>query len=359
MSDFLDKLTKDIEKSGFDIGAAEPPRYWFSTGNHVLNKVISGSFMQGVPQGRLLCYTGPSGSGKSFLAGNAIREAQRQGALCFMLDSENAFDNKFAANLGIDVDKNYRHISIDTIPQTKKIVSKVLMGYKKEYGRDPDAPKVLIVIDSLDMLTTESEQDNFEKGITKGDQGQRSKQIKAMLREFVQNVKHSNISIIVTAQVYKNQDLTNGEGLFVVNEAIRFSLSQIVLLKKLKLKEDKEVSGIRMVVEGFKTRFTKPFQNVTIEVPYDTGMDPYNGLIDVAVDMDIVDQKGAWCYLGDTKWQGKRLPSEHAEAVLAKCEEERQKYLDARIDELLEVDLSEGKSSRQKRKDKHTGEKDG
>ena len=50
--------------------------------------------------------------------------------------------------------------------------------------------------------------------------------------------------------------------------AIRYSLSQILLITKLKLKDDKEsaVSGIRMKVEGFKTRFTKPFQKVTVEV---------------------------------------------------------------------------------------------
>jgi len=147
---------------------------------------------------------------------------------------------------------------------------------------------------------TETEFGNFEKGIQKGDQGQRNKQLKALLRGIVQGIKRPNISIVVTCQVYENQDIMNGEGRWIVSGAVKFSLSQIVLLTKLKLKDtgSREVKGIKMKVEGFKTRFTKPYQVVTIEVPYDAGMDEYNGLLAVAVEMGIVDKRGSRYALG-------------------------------------------------------------
>ena len=282
MADFLAGITKDLEKSGFIAGEAEPPRYWFSTGSYVMNKTLGGSFLRGIPQGRITAFVGPSMTGKSFLACNAMREAQKDGAIIVVLDSEHALDNDFVSAIGVNPDDpNYLYYEIDTIPQLKALVSKFTTGYKKEYGSDnAEAPKILFVVDSLDMLLTETEETNYGKGVSKGDQGQRNKQLKAVLREFVQAIKHHNISMIVTSGVYKNQDLLNGEGLFIVKDAIKYSLSHIGLLtkKKLKDKSDKSnVLGINLVVEGYKTRFTQPFQKVEIEVPYATGMDPFNG----------------------------------------------------------------------------------
>jgi len=345
--DFLDGFKKELAKAGLEEGSSKPPRYWYSSGNYVLNKILSGSFLRAIPQGRVVCYTGPSGSGKSFLVCNAIREAQKQGAQIVVLDSENALDDDFVTKIGVDVENNYAYVPVDTIPQAQKVISTFIGGYKKEYGDAEDAPQVLIVIDSLDMLMTETEEENFAKGVTKGDQGQRNKQLKAMLRQFVQAVKHYNIAVIVTAQVYKNQDVLNGEGLWIVSDAIKFSLSMIAMLTKLKLRTgdgpSREVAGIRMKAEGYKTRFAQPFQTVTIEVPYESGMDPYNGLLEVAVGMGIVQKKGSWyCLPGGDNFRGDDFHTIAAD-VLAKCEAAREKFLDAVLedeDEVVEKQVS-------------------
>ena len=354
MLKFKNDFKKDMEKAGIDTGMSEPPRYWFSTGNYVLNKTISGSFLKGIPQGRIVCFAGPSGSGKTFLACNAMREAQKEDIFVAVGDSENALDEEFAGKIGVNVDEDHwLHADLDTIPQAQKYVSTFLKSYEKEYGiGDPSAPKVLIVIDSLDMLMTETEEENFDKGVLKGDQGQRSKQLKSILRQFVHAIKHQNISMIVTHQVYRNQDVMNGEGVWIVSDAIRYSLSQVTLLSKLKLK-DKEagnVAGIRMKCEGFKTRFTRPFMQVTIEVPYETGMDPYNGLLDAAVELGVVEQKGAWYNVTDTgeKFQSKNF-AEFAGIVLLKCEAKADAFLQMKLKDGEVEDLSSGDSSKKKR----------
>lgn len=333
---FLDNVVKDLEKAGIEAGSSEPPRYWFSTGNYVVNRIISGSFHRGIPQGRVTGLAGPSGAGKSFLAANAIKTAQAEGAYVVVLDSENALDDEFVAAVGADPTKDYKYYDVDTIPQAKKVVSAFVSGYNKEYGGDHEAPRILIVIDSLDMLETETEAENTAKGVTKGDQGQRNKQLKAMLRGFVQTIKRSNISIVVTSQVYENQDVMNGEGKWIVSGGVKFALSQIVLLNKLKLKEtgSREVKGIRMKVEGYKTRFTKPYQVVTIEVPYDEGMDPYNGLLEVGVEMGLVTKRGArYSLTGEEKtWYGKDF-GQYAEQILAAAEGNREKFLEGFIEE--------------------------
>ena len=285
---------------------------------------------------------------------NILREAQKNGAHLVVLDSENALDDDFVSKIGVDVTEGYSYVPVDTIPQVQKVVSSFITKYKKSYSSDENAPKVLIAIDSLDMLMTETEEENFEKGVTKGDQGQRSKQLKAMLRQFVQAIKHYNISMVVTAQVYKNQDVTNGEGVWIVSDAIKYSLSQIAMLTKLKLRsEDKtirEIAGIRMKVEGYKTRFTKPFQTATIEVPYESGMDPYNGLLEVAVEMGVADKRGSRYALAgsETTWYSKEFGT-YAQDVLVSCEAKRDKFLEAKLEDDEEEVVETQMSSKSKR----------
>ena len=351
--DFLKDFKKDLDKIGLQEGASEPPKYWYSTGNHVVNYTISGSFTRGIPQGRITGLVGPSGAGKSFIACNIIREAQQAGAHIVVLDSENALDDDFVEKIGVDTDNNYTYVSVDTIPQVEKVVSSFLKGYKAEYGDDPDAPQVLIVADSLDMLITETQADNFDKGVTKGDQGQRNKQLKSMLRNFVQAIKNYNIAMVVTDQVYRNQDVMNGEGVWMVKDAVKYSLSQILMLTKLKLKDtgSRDVKGIRMKVEGYKTRFTQPFQTVTVEVPYETGMDPYNGLLEAAVGMDLVKKGGSWYTFGDHKFQQKNFTSEQADELLKLCEQQEDLFLEAVVadDDLVIEKQQTGKARREEK----------
>jgi len=357
---FLDDFKKKVDKMEGVSTHATPPAYWYSTGCYVLNKIISGSFYKGIGQGRLVALAGPPGAGKSYLLANLVKQAQKDGAIIVILDSENALDDNFMSAIGVNVgeENNYFYNGISTVSQVVEIVSEFLKVYKKEYGaNNPEAPKVLIAIDSLDMLSTDSEVENFEKGIQKGDQGQKSKQLKTMLKTMVNGVKAHNISIVATTQVYKNQDIKNGDGVWIVNNAISFSFSQIVLLTKLKLKMDKskaDVDGIRMICDCLKTRHTKPFQKVIVSVPYDTGMDPYSGLVDTLVALGILVLKGSWYYIKgtETKFYAKDI-SKYAEELLVMAEKVDDVSIDTTmdiVDDEIDMDaetMSETKARRQ------------
>lgn len=334
--DFIKSFTKEIEGLEGVGTSSAPPRYWYSTGNYVLNKIISGSFYKGIPQGRITNLAGPSASGKSFVAANIVRSAQQSGAMILIVDSENALDDEFMQKIGVDTERDdYVYAGVTTINEVTKVVSRFLKGYKDSFGISETAPQALILIDSLDMLITETEQEHYEKGNQKGDQGQRNKQLKQMLRTFVQDIKSLNVAIVCTSQVYKNQDVMNGEGVWIVSDAVKYSASQIVLLTKLKLK-DKDagnVSGIRMKCEGYKTRFTKPFQTVVVEVPYESGMDPYSGLLETAIEMNIVEKKGSRYQLAgkDETWYSKDI-EKYAESILLQGEAQSNAFLKAEVE---------------------------
>lgn len=70
------------------------------------------------------------------------------------------------------------------------------------------------------------------------------------------------------------------------NSGFLFASSIVMAMNKLKLKEDEdgnkisEVRGIRAKVKLAKSRYAKPFEEVEIKIPYDSGMDPYSGLVE-------------------------------------------------------------------------------
>ena len=103
----VSKFRKDITKSieGLSIGFNDPTD-WISTGNHALNYLISGDFNKGVPLGKVTVFAGESGSGKSYIcAGNLVRHAQQQGIFVVLVDTENALDEDWLHNLGVDTNE--------------------------------------------------------------------------------------------------------------------------------------------------------------------------------------------------------------------------------------------------------------
>lgn len=366
MSKFLSAQRKGESKLEADGIAIKSPRpkYWISLGNFVLNKIISGMYRGGIGQGRLAAVTGPSAAGKSFIIANISREAQKQGVGLLVLDAENALDDGFMQGVGVDTEReDYFYRGISSIPECTKTVSNFLKSYREHKEEQP----FLIVIDSLDMLRTSSQEDNYEKGETKGDQGQHAKQIKDMLTPFMHDIKSLNVSIICTKQVFQEQDpmlSKNPQTAWKFTESAKYVFTQILLVTKFMLKDDsgtkipgkKDTSylGITLKAYGMKTRFTKPFQSATIKVPYDTGMDPYDGLLDAAKMLGVVTTAGSWSYIAETdvSFQGAEGWEKVKEQVLEACIVKESEFLDVQLEGEI-VEATEGlPSASDKRKKK-------
>jgi RecA/RadA recombinase len=214
------------------------------------------------------------------------------------------------------------YIQAGTIEDVNSICSDFFSGYEKEYGRfNYDAPKIFMVVDSIAMLSTSTEEENYDKrGEIKGDQGQRAKRTKAMLRMMLSRIARLPITVIITDHVYP-QDVMLGDGPFAITNSTKFFPSIIGMVSKLKLKEDTEVVGVRMRVETYKSRFAKLGSKVELEVPYSTGMSPYSGLLDFLEADGVVTKAGAWitCVLPDEtlKFQRKQLDETLVQKLLS------------------------------------------
>ena len=299
LTKFRTGLTKSI--TGISAGFHDP-RDWVSTGNYTLNYLISGDFNKGIPLGKVSVFAGESGSGKSFIcSGNIVRNAQQMGCQVVLFDSENALDEEWLKALDVDTSpEKLLRISVSMIDDVAKAISDFMKDYKANYGDLPyeDQPKLLFVIDSLGMLLTPTDVDQFQKGDMKGDMGRKPKALTALVRNTVNQIAPYPIALIATNHTYASQDMFDPDDKISGGQGFIYASSIVVAMRKLKLKEDEdgnkisEVRGIRSACKVMKTRYSKPFESVQIKIPYDSGMDPYSGLLDMFEAKGILNKEG-------------------------------------------------------------------
>jgi len=283
-SKFRTQLTKSI--TGMSTGFNDPTD-WISTGNYALNYLISGDFHKGIPLGKVSVFAGESGAGKSYIcAGNIVKAAQDQDIFVVLIDSENALDEDWLRNLNVDTsEKKLLKLNMSMIDDVAKTISVFIDDYKNLEGEDK--PKVLFVIDSLGMLLTPTDVDQFGKGDLKGDMGRKPKALTALVRNCVNMFGSHNVGLVATNHTYASQDMFDPDDKISGGQGFIYASSIVVAMKKLKLKEDEdgnktsEVQGIRAACKVMKTRYAKPFEGVQVKIPYETGMNPYSGLVDL------------------------------------------------------------------------------
>jgi recombination protein RecA len=283
LTKFRKTLTKSID--GLGVGFNDPTD-WISTGNYALNYLISGDFHKGVPLGKVTVFAGESGAGKSYIcSGNLVRHAQEQGIYVILIDSENALDEAWLHALGVDTaEDKLLKLNMAMIDD----VAKTINEFMKEYKIMEDRPKVLFVIDSLGMLLTPTDVNQFEAGDLKGDMGRKPKALTALVRNCVNMFGSHNVGLVATNHTYASQDMFDPDDKISGGQGFVYASSIVVAMKKLKLKEDddgnkiSEVRGIRAACKIMKTRYAKPFESVQVKIPYETGMNPYSGLVDLS-----------------------------------------------------------------------------
>ena len=295
VSRFRKEITKSID--GLTIGFNDPTD-WISTGNYALNYLISGDFNRGIPLGKVAVFAGESGAGKSYIcSGNIIKNAQQQGIFVVLVDSENALDEAWLTALGVDTSESkLLKLSMSMIDDVAKTISTFMTDYKAL--PDGERPKVLFVIDSLGMLLTPTDVNQFDAGEMKGDLGRKPKALTALVRNCVNMFGSYNVGLVCTNHTYASQDMFDPDDKISGGQGFIYASSIVVAMKKLKLKEDEDgnkitdVMGIRSACKVMKTRYAKPFEGVQVKIPYETGMNPYSGLVDLAEKKGLLKKDG-------------------------------------------------------------------
>jgi RecA/RadA recombinase len=121
----------------------------------------------------------------------------------------------------------------------------------------------------------------------KGDMGRKPKALTALVRNCVNMFGSHNVGLVATNHTYASQDMFDPDDKISGGQGFIYASSIVVAMKKLKLKEDEagnkisDIRGIRSAIKVMKTRFNKPFESVQVKIPYETGMNPYSGLVEL------------------------------------------------------------------------------
>lgn len=107
--------------------------------------------------------------------------------------------------------------------------------------------------------------------------------------ETIKIIKKENIGTqdVYDIEIENNHHYILENGVISHNSGFVYASSIVLAMRKLKLKEDEDgnktttVQGIRAQVKCMKTRFNKPFEQVELKIPYETGMDAHSGLLDM------------------------------------------------------------------------------
>jgi RecA/RadA recombinase len=277
-------LDKELSKiSGFETGSILAENSfsevdeWISTGNYLLNAQISGSLFGGIPNTRSLGVMGDPGTGKSFFCLNVVREAQKQGYDVVYCDTEGAIDKSSAANFGIDLNR-VRYQPIQTVSQFQTFVANLLDLVKKAKSAG-ESPKILLILDSLGMLSTDKELNDAMKGHNAADMGAKAKELRKLFRVITLDLTAAKIPLICTNHVYAGggyiptKESSGGDGPI-------FAMSAVAFLSKAQLKDGAGTkTGIIVTSNLKKSRFTVP-ENIKFHISFSNGMNPYVGLQD-------------------------------------------------------------------------------
>jgi recombination protein RecA len=286
----LTKLRKQLEKKNITTKMNDPDN-WISTGSALLNYRLTGRFDVGIPNRRSILYWGESGTGKTYLTSNACKEAQDQGYMIIYVDSEESISEDYMKKIGIDLSPDkFMPILVDTIEECTVALSEVWSALDKD-------DKFILVIDSLAGLLSEKELKEFENGETKGDLGQLAKKFKLFVKNINKQVARYDAFCILVTHAYQNQDILNGQGRWICSggKGFQFFPSMSIMLEKRKLKEGGEkINGVLIRGEVTKTRFTAPFQQFELKVPYDRGLEFTDGMLDVLLESGVISKNGAW-----------------------------------------------------------------
>lgn len=281
---------------------------WIDTGNYHLNACISGSLFGGWPNNRSCSVAGPSGTGKTFLVLNSIKQAINMGYSIIYYDSEAAVDKSTMVKFGIDTSKvNYQ--PVNTVQEFRQSVTTITRRMQEAKRDGADIPKVMIILDSAGNLATQKEIDDAVSGNEKADMT-RSKILKSIFRIIMTPMADLKIPFIFTNHTYQTQDFISRQ-VAGGGTGPEYAASIVLFLNKAQLKDSSgDKAGIIVTAKPNKNRFAKP-QNIKFHLHYTEGMNRYVGL------ENYID----WEDIGITKGvieKGEKIPKKTARGWICK-----------------------------------------
>ena len=253
---------------------------YIDSGSYILNALVSGDIYRGIPSNKITALAGESATGKTFFALGMCQkflEDNPEGNVVYF-ESESALTQEMLEERGIDTSRILL-VPVTTIEEFRTQAVNIIDGFEKQRKGDE---KLFFVLDSLGMLSTIKETEDVGSGKNVRDMT-KAQVIKGTFRVLTLKLGKVGIPMIVTNHTYDvigsmfpQKEMGGGSGL-------KYAASSIIYLSKKKEKEGTEVVGNIIHCKNAKSRLTVENRMVDVRLNYETGLDRYYGLLDLAL----------------------------------------------------------------------------
>ncbi|MAT97366.1 MAG: recombinase RecA [Anaerolineaceae bacterium] len=242
----------------------------------------------GVPRGRVIEIYGPESSGKTTVCQHIIAEAQQRDGICAFIDMEHALDPVYAERCGVDVDNLYVS-QPDTGEQALEIAEALIRSGTMD----------VVVVDSVAALVPRAE---IEGEMGDAHVGLQARLMSQALRKLSGVIKQTNTVVIFTNQLrskigvmFGSPETTSG------GNALKFYASVRIDIRRIQaIKNGTDVVGNRTRVKIKKNKVAPPFTDAEFDIMYNEGISKTGCIVDLGVDYDVLDKRGAYFRYGET-----------------------------------------------------------
>jgi RecA/RadA recombinase len=283
---FLKDVTKGLDNTNVLAEGGNSSEYsgTIDTGSYILNAAISGSIYGGVPNNKITAFAGESATGKTFFVLGVLKrflDDNPTGGVIYF-DTEAAVTKDMMETRGIDT-KRVAISEPSSIEEFRTNATRILTTYLES----DEKPPMMMVLDSLGMLSSAKELADVESGTDKRDMT-KAQLLRGTFRVLSLKLAKANVPLLVTNHVYDvvgayipTKEISGGSGL-------KYAASSIAMLSKKKDKDGTAVIGNIIKINMHKSRFTKEQTKVEVKLSFDKGLDRYYGLLDLAEKYNII-----------------------------------------------------------------------
>lgn len=277
---FFNKMLKDSNASiAVDEENSGVVRNWIDSGCYVFNALLSGDIYKGFPGNKIIGIGGASSVGKTFFVLSAVKAFLEDNPTGYVVyyDTESTISKSFLESRGIDPS---RVIVVEPIDLDAFKIH--ITQFLNEVTNTPVKERVpiMIALDSLGNIPSAKEFNDAKEGKSVVDMS-RAKSIKSIFRIVTVQLGLLDIPMFVTAHVYSDMGLfpkdivSGGTGLV-------YTSSTLIGLGKAQEKDGNEIVGSIIRCKAMKSRLSKENTVVRVLLRYDTGLQKYYGLLELA-----------------------------------------------------------------------------
>jgi len=243
----------------------------------------------GIPRGRITEIFGPESSGKTTICQHIIAEEQKLGGTCAFIDMEHALDPAYARRCGVDLDSLL--ISQPDMGEQALEITETLV---RSGAID------IVVIDSVAALVPRAE---IEGDMGDSPMGMQARLMSQALRKLSGAIKQTNTAVVFTNQLrqkigvmFGNPETTTGGMALKFYSSVRLDVRRIQSIKL-----GSEITGNRTRVRVVKNKVAPPFRTAEFDIMYNEGISRAGDLLDLATELEIIEKRGSYYSLGDTR----------------------------------------------------------